>query len=159
MRDLTEEERGLLERRRAGLDTFIQESFPVLVDFMERLELPQPHMVLREAEKYLPPVDSWMRSQVVTPKDRIWILTRIGYFIGELLNQRLGGCWFLDEDPQSPYFSQYVVGQFTRVPNTYARISPFALAAHYVDQPPGRSLSDLMTRAEDELHQCTQERS
>ncbi len=157
MRELTEEERGILERRRSGFDAFFQESRPVLVDFMDRLELPEPHMVLRDAERYLLPVDSWMKSQVVMPEDRIWILTRIGYFIGELLNQRFGGYWFLDEDPQSPYFSQYVVGQFTGVPNPYARISPLALAAYYVDQPPGRSLSDLLTGAEEELRQRTQE--
>ena len=153
MRNLSDEEVAIRGRRRAGLEVFVQESMPVLIDFMERLELPYPDMVLKEAEKYAAPLDAWMRDQVIEPGNRIWILTRIGYFIGELLNQRLGGCWFLDEDAGSPYFLQYVVGQFTRLNNPNARIAPFALADYYVAQPPGRDLLSVIRETEERLRQ------
>jgi len=157
MRDLTNEERVQFEQRQAGLDAFVQEGMEVLGEFMNRLELPEPYMVLRNAERYLSPVDSWMRDQVVSSQDRGWIITRIGYFIGELFNQRLGGYWFVEIHPDSPFFLQYVVGRFTGVPSLNARISPFAIAANYVDQPVGRSLSAMTTRVEDQLRQCTSE--
>jgi hypothetical protein len=151
MRELTTDQRALFERRRSQLDAFFEESRPVLVDFMTRLELPEPHLVLKDAVRYLPAVDQWMSAQVVTPEDQNWIGTRIGYFIGEVLNQHLGGHWFVEDDPQSPNFGQYVVGRFTQVPNPSATASPFALAMYYVSQTPSRSLSDLIARVEKEL--------
>ena len=156
MRELTEADRILLGRRRKGLDAFLEQGYEVLVEFMELLELPEPHMVLRDAERYLVPVDSWVKDQVVTAENRNWILTRFLYFIGELLLQRLRGHWFVEEVPDSPYFSEYVVGLFARLSNPYARISPAALSAYFVDLPPGRSLIEVIDRAEAELRECKQ---
>jgi hypothetical protein len=92
-----------------------------------------------------------MKIQIVDPEDRIWILTRIGYFLGEYLNQVYGGLWFVDEDVESPYFLQYVIGSFLRLPNPRVRLAPFALAALYVEEPPGRSLIGLVDRVAAEL--------
>src|SRR5208282_6942055 len=97
MRELTQDERAERNRRQVTFGKFLEERMPVLADFIERLELPNPPMVLMEAEWYLPSVDAYMKSQVVPPEDRVWILTRLGYFIGELLVQRFSGCWFLNE--------------------------------------------------------------
>src|SRR5262249_1052712 len=143
------------EQRQANLDTFVQEGMEALSNFINRLELPEPYMVLRNAQRYLGPVASWMRDQVIAPEDRIWVITRLGYFIGELLNQRLGGYWLVEKHPDSPYFLQYVVGHFTSLPSLNARISPFALAANYVDQPPGRNLTAVIDRTEEQLRRCT----
>src|SRR5438132_10181874 len=81
MRNLSETEQALRERRRAGFDAFFQESRPVLVDFMKRLGFEEPHAVLLDARKFLGPLDAWMRAQVVGTDQRTWILTRLGYFI------------------------------------------------------------------------------
>ncbi len=153
MRGLTEEENATLNRRLAGLDQFFQESVPVLTDFVQRLELPEPNMVFREADRYIAPIDEWMKDQVIHPEDRIWILTRIGYFIGEFLVQRFGGYWLVDEDPDSPYFLHYVVGRFSRSPQPHMKVSPFALADYFVSEPPGRSLLSVIHRIEEELKQ------
>lgn len=155
MRELTLEEQNRLEELERGLHDFVQVALDALGNFMERLELPQPYMVLQDAGAYLSALDSWMREQIVAPDDRIWILTRVGYFLGELLNQRFGGHWFVDDHPASPYFLQYVVGRFTQLPNRHARISPFALAANYVDLSPGRSLSAVVARVEEQLRQLS----
>ena len=110
MRDLSDEQRALLARRLADFDSFFRERMPVLVDFIQRLQLPEPHFVLREADRYIAPVDAWMKNQSIDQDDRIWLLTRLGYFIGELLIQRYSGHWFVDEDPDSPYFAHYYPG-------------------------------------------------
>jgi hypothetical protein len=151
MRELTQEEKARRERRQAAFQTFFEESRPVLVDFMRKLELLEPHLVLVDAARFLAPVDDWMKKQAIQQEDRVWIVTRLGYFIGELLNQSLGGYWFLDEELDSPYFLHYVVGRFAHLSNEKARVSPFALADQYASEPPGRSLSSILAKVEEEL--------
>ena len=153
MRKLTESERAEVDHRRIGFDQFLEERMPVLVDFMERLELPNAPMVLKEAERFLPALDQWMKDQVITPDDRVWIQTRIVYFIGEYLVQQLGGCWFLNEVPNSRFFSRYVVGRFTRVNNPNAMTDPYHISDVYLSEPPGRSLSEILAEVEKELRQ------
>jgi hypothetical protein len=124
---------------------------PVLADFMERLELPNPPMVLREAERFLPSVESWLADQEIGPDDMTWLLTRMGYFIGELLVQKFGGCWFVNDAVNSRYFVRYVVGRFTGVKVLRAVIDPFEVAAHYLSQPTGRRLTPVLREVETEL--------
>jgi hypothetical protein len=118
---------------------------------MERLDLPNPPMVLVEAERYLPSVDAFMNGQSVLPGDRVWILSRLGYFIGELLVQRFSGCWFLDEIPDSRYFLRYVVGRCARVPNPNAMVDPFHVASVYLAEAPRRSLASVVNEVVNEL--------
>jgi hypothetical protein len=154
MRPLTGEEQSQIDRRRARFDAFLDESMPVLTDFMQRLDLPNPPLVLVEAEKYLPAIDLWMRDQVVDDSGRVWILTRSGYFIGEYLVQRQGGYWFLNDAPDSRYFGRYVVGHFSRASHPSAMVDPFGVASEYVNEPPGRSLSAILDQVEDEIRQA-----
>src|SRR4051794_440911 len=110
MRALTEEERETYERRKATFDAFVSERLPVMADFAERLGLPEPTMIVNDPESYLPAIDAFMRNQVVKPDDRIWIITRLMYIVGEVLIQRLGGIWLLSDIPDSKFFLKYVVG-------------------------------------------------
>lgn len=151
MRGLTLEEKEILDRRRSGFEAFLDERMPVLLDFMQRLELPDPAMVLAEADHFLPALDAWLKNQVIEPADRNWILTRVGYFVGEFLVQRLRGHWFLNDVPDSRYFGHYVVGRFARPVHPNAMVDPFAVAFAYVSEPPGRSLSRLLTDVEKEI--------
>jgi hypothetical protein len=151
MRDLTQDERAERDRRRSACEKLLEERMPVLADFMERLELPNPPMVLVEAERYLPAVDLWMKDQVVLPENRAWILTRLAYFVGELLVQRFSGCWFLNEIPDSRYFLRCVVGKFARVPNRNAMVDPFQVADAYLAEPAGRGLTTVVNEVVNEL--------
>jgi hypothetical protein len=153
MREPTDEERALLEHRRHRFEGFLEERMPVLKDFMERLQLPNPAMVLLEADRYLPPLDQWMKTQDVPAEDRVWIITRIGYFVGEWLVQRFGGYWFLNDIPDSRYFGRYVVGRFSRIKlqNPDTMVDPFQVAADYISEPPGRSLSKILGVVEEQL--------
>jgi hypothetical protein len=124
---------------------------PVLADFIERLALPNPALVLVEAEKYLPAIDLWLKAQIIAPSDRTWILTRLGYFIGEYLVQQLGGCWYLSAIPDSKYFGRYVVGRFARASNPNAMVDPFAVAEVCIADPSGTSLTLIVTSVTKEI--------
>jgi hypothetical protein len=151
MRELTQHEQGERNRRLAGMDAFLAERMPVLSDFAQRLELRDPAMIVADPERFLPSIDAYMRDQVITAEDRVWILTRLGYLVGELLVQRLSGSWFLNEIPDSRFFLRYVVGRFADVPNPAAMVDPFHVADVYLSQEPGRSLSTIVKQVEDEL--------
>lgn len=155
MRPLTPSEIEMLDRRRAGFDEFLAERMPVLAEFMQVLQFPNPALVLVEAEKYLAGLDQWVSLQVIgSEDDRIWLLTRLGYFVGEYLVQGLNGCWIFNENPESQTFGRYVVGQFSKIRNRNAMVDPFMVADMCIAEPPGRSLQNLLDEAEEELAQA-----
>jgi hypothetical protein len=151
MRTLTIEEERELAGRREKFKAFLAERLPVLTEFMQFLQLRDASLVLVTAEKFLSPLEHWMKAQVVQTEDRVWILTRLGYFIGEYLVQRHGGCWFLNELPHSRYFGRYVVGRFCNAQNENAMVDPFVVADAYLAERPGVTLSGLLAEVEDEI--------
>lgn len=108
-------------------------------------------MIVADPERYLASIDAYMRDQIVRPDDRVWALTRIGYFVGEVLIQRVSGCWLLNEFPHSRTFLRYVVGQFAGAADQGVMVDPFEVAAAFVDQPPGRSLAAILGEIETEI--------
>lgn len=150
MRELTSDEVATLERRRARLEPFLAARMPTLADFAEALGLESPPLIVAEPTRYLPAVDAFMRDQVVELADREWILTRLGFFIGEVLVQRLGGCWLLNEQPDTRFFLRYVVGSFPRARHPSAMVDPFHVADTYLATGPGRSLTQLLAEVEAE---------
>jgi hypothetical protein len=141
---VTNEQRELMERRRAGFDQWLAERLPVLHHFAAALELPTPSLIVAEPERYLPPIDAWLRDQVIESDDWVWIVTRVGYFIGEVLIHRFGGCWLVCDAPDSRFFARHVVGRLHRVSNPAAITDPFEIATAYLKQPPGRSLVAIL---------------
>lgn len=153
MRELTSEEKDHLNRRTERFDRFLSERMPVLADFAERLELPQKALIVADPKSFLTPIDEFMREQVVENDDRNWILVRLGYFIGEVLIQRYGGCWFLNDIPDTRFFLHYVVGRFTVAINRNIQIDPFLVADTYLNMPPGRSLFSILQEVETDIMQ------
>jgi hypothetical protein len=151
VRRLTPEEEVLKQRRRAQLSPFLAQKGPVLADFAERLELADPSAIVTDPMRCLPAIAAFMRDQEISANDRVWIHTRLGYFIGDLLAQRFGGRWFLNEIPDSRYFLHYVVGEFAGVKNPNAMVAPFEVADDLLRQPPGRDLAALVGEVEREL--------
>ena len=150
MRELTETEKTELGRRKAQFDAFLEERMPVLVDFAENLELPDAPSVLVEAKAFLSAISQYMENQRIGPDDRVWIITRVGYFVGEWFVQMHGGCWFLNETPDTRYFLRYVVGKFSSIRNQNAMIDPFLIAETFVDSNCPRSLLTLVAQVESE---------
>jgi hypothetical protein len=150
-RALTDDERELRDRRRANFNGFFEERVPVLAEFLGLLQLPEPRAVMSDAWRFLPAVDQWVAVQVIAPENRIWLMTRLAYLLGELLCQRYGGSWFLNEVVDSRFFLRYVVGRFSSVPNPLAMVDPFEPINELLAGPPGRSLSRLVSEIQGEL--------
>ena len=154
MQELTSVDHRTLDRRRGEFAVFLEEIEPVLSDFADRLGLPNPSSAATAPEKFLEPIDAFMKDQIITNEDRIWILARLAYLIGQVLNQRLEGTWLLNENPNSLLFLRYVVGRFKRVKNPQATVAPFDVATAFLSQPQGRSLAGIISEVE---HECLQQ--
>ena len=148
---MTSEASALLQKRKAGFDQFYAELMPVLVDFVEKLGIKPPHEVLRAAVQFVPPLDHALKNMVVaSAEDRTWLLTRMGYFIGEYFVQKYGGCWSVNEAQDSKFFARYVVGQFAGL-GTAAVLDPFEVAMDFVDTPVPRHLEQLLKEVDAQL--------
>lgn len=151
MSSLTPDQRRLLKRRQARFDDFFYELAPVLVEFIRRLEMPEPERVMVNAASYLPDLDSWLQEQVVKPDDEAWLMARLTYFIGEYYVQRLDGLWFVNEDPRSPLFARYVVGEFYRLSGSHVLFDPNDVAVLWLEQHPAKSLIQVLDGVDAEL--------
>ena len=146
------EDAALLERRKAGFEEFYDSMLDSLVDFIEKMGIGQAHEVLKKAELFVPDLGRALeRMEVCDDEDRIWLLARVGFFLGEYFAQRHDGCWYVNEIPGSRYFAQYVVGQFSRLGHPHAMIDPFQASQVYVDTPVPRDLKKLIAEVEVEL--------
>ena len=153
MRELTQQEKEMLNKRRSGLAQFIAEKGPVLEDFADRLGIPPE--TGRDTSRALAPIEEFMRKQVVSPESRSWILTRLGYLIGDVLAQKFSGFWFLNELPDSRYFLRYVVGRFAALGGSNAMVDPFEVADAYLSEPPGRDLFQYLAEVENGLREMS----
>ncbi|APU09436.1 hypothetical protein A5M85_03805 [Cellulophaga lytica] len=129
---LNEEEINLIQKRREGLDDFLKERMPILKEFMEDLGYDEPHLVLLEAQRFIPSLSDYLKNQKIEDEDKNWITSILGYFIGEVFVQKYNGSWFLNEDANSHTFGKYLVGGFLGFDN--ASIDSFKVAIDYVNQ-------------------------
>jgi len=82
-----------LESRKAGFQQFYEELMPALVDFVGKMGIGPAHEVLRHAGQFAPLLGNALQSMTVAnAEDRLWLLTRMSYFIGEYFSQKYGGC-------------------------------------------------------------------
>ncbi len=145
MRDLSASEQAALSARKSQFGPFYAELIPALVEFMDRLGITPAHAVLTDAPAFAPLLATVLRNQhLENAADRVWLLTRVGYYVGEYLVQRHGGCWFVNDAAKSASFARFVVGQFATLGGVSARVDPFAVAADYVDDLPGADLAALL---------------
>ncbi len=149
---MKDQDAALLDKRRAAFEEFYSNLAPALVDFIDKMGIKPAHQVLKHAVQYARYLERALeRLEVVGEEDRIWLLTRLGYFIGEYFAQQHGGCWYLNEVSGSRYFGRYVVGRFARLGNAGLMIDPFQVAQVYVDSPVPRQLERLLAEVEAEL--------
>lgn len=130
----------LLDRRAAGFAAFRSERLPVLHKFCESLGFDQPHEVLVEPKKFLALLDRGFQHAVISEEHRVWLVTRIGYYIGEYLISLFYGCWLLDDDRLSSSFAKYVVGDFSIEGVKAKVVDPFEIAQRYATTPAPRFL-------------------
>lgn len=140
MRALTNDERKLLKERKAEFDEFFEGMMEDLGDFAENLGLPNPPMIVATPDAYLRPISQFMRNQDIAQEDLESLTLDIGFFIGEILNERLDGTWFVNEWPDTPSFLRYVIGYFGDDSKRGTIVDPFEAAVMFLDVPPGRQL-------------------
>lgn len=139
---MSESDKALLASRLAGFAAFRTERLPVLHQFVEAIGGGEnAYEVLNTPAKFLPLLEHSFNSLAVEEHNRVWLITRIGYFIGEYLLTAYYGCWQVDQDPQSTTFARYVVGDFSYAPRPGLSVDPFDIAQRYVDGPLPRSLA------------------
>lgn len=152
--DLSEEDQLNLKRRKAGFDTFYDGLLAGLVEFVGHMGFDPPHLVVKEAPRFVDGLDQALREMVIeSSEDRAWLLLRVGYFVGEYFVQAYGGHWFVNDVPGSRYFARYVVGGFANISPSSAMLDPFLIAQIIVDTPVPRSLSALIASADRELRE------
>lgn len=149
---MNQEELVILEKRKAGFDEFYEGLIPTLVDFVGKLGINPAHEVLKNAVQFAPYLDRALKNiDIVDDQDRVWLLTRMGYFIGEYFVQKFSGSWFVNGISGSRYFGRYVVGQFASLGNATVMLDPFEVAQVFVERPVPRQLDELLTEVEREL--------
>jgi len=137
-----------IETQKERFDSFREERMPVLHDFSQKLGLSNPHEILINPDPFLPPINNWLSEQEIPEDAQNWILVRIGYFIGELLIEKYDGCWSVCETSSSRYYGHYVVGDFSLVNTPNAMVAPMEAAFELINQPKGRSLTNIVNEIE-----------
>jgi len=150
MRPLSDAEESALAKRREEFDAFIEGTMEDLSEFADSLGLSNPHMIIVDPVAYIEPIGQFIRDQVIESEDVTWLTMCIGFFIGEVLNQRLGGCWHINEWPDTRYFLRFVVGRFRGGTGGSTMVDPIEAAAAFVAAPPGRDLERLINEVTDE---------
>lgn len=151
---MTPEQNILIEKRKREFDAFYNELMPCLVDFVSRMGITPAHEVLRHAPMFVPNLSLALKDLVaVNEEDRVWLHTRLGYFIGEYFTQKYSGAWYVNENPTSKYLGRYVVGKFAIPTQRELNIDPFVMAADYIATltPRTLALENLLSQAEKEL--------
>lgn len=146
------EEGVLLQKRENDFSAFYAELLPCLVDFIGKIGIEPSHEVLNHAVQFEPFVSQATGNlSIDSEEDRTWLVTRMGYYIGEYFVQKHAGCWYVNEIPDSRYFARFVVGKFNIPSQRALMLDPFEVAAAYVSVPTPRVLGDLIAEVEREI--------
>lgn len=141
----------LIQNRKLKLDDFVNESFSVNVDFAERLGVPEPHEILMNFDRLKDfiyhIVHPFIKEQIIQEEDRIWIITRLGYLLGEYFKEKYAGYWAVNENKDSSQFGRYVVFASSPTTTSVYPIDVFEAVTELVDQE--RDLIRLITEIEE----------
>jgi hypothetical protein len=149
---MNESQERLLDERKKEFANFYKALMPTLVDFVERLGVTPAHAVLNQADQYVTYLESALRDMEITDDDdRLWLLNRMAYFIGEYFAQLLDGCWYVYEVVDSPFFARYVVGKFEKISDPGMMIDPYEIAHSFIESPIPRELSPLLSQVLSDL--------
>lgn len=151
---MTPEQEDLVRKRKSEFDAFYNELMPCLVDFVGRMGVTPAHEVLRHAPIFVPNLSLALKDLAIADEgDRTWLLTRLGYFIGEYFAQKYSGAWYVNENPTSKYLGRYVIGKFAMPTRGELNIDPFVMAEAYVAilTPRTLALENILSEAEQEL--------
>jgi len=153
MRALTPDEQQALTARQAHFEAFTDEMRPCVVGLAEGVIAAAPdlarayHYAVPDAAaadpaSFLPLLDAWLRDEDVVAAsvdDRVWLSVHLMYVVAYYLQQAHGATLRVEDDPDSPFFADYV-GQLP----TGATVAPALFARNLLAEPPGRNLEDAL---------------
>lgn len=131
MRNLTNEERKILDERTGQFPNFLEAMQPSIKELAECLEFQDPDRAVENSNDFIPVLENFLNTvelDQLSDDDKIWLHTSIMYFVGELLIQSYGGYWFLQSDLESDFFTNYVIGGFEKGFKPSTIINPADLA-------------------------------
>lgn len=108
----------------------------ILTELLTTLQMPDPESVGTEPGRFLQPLSEWLTHLEVTPGDRGFLATRLGFFMGDLLSSEVKMDWFLVETTDSRYFAKYVLVD----PAELIAADPISMAFQFAAQTPPRNL-------------------
>jgi hypothetical protein len=146
---------ALIQKRKGEFEDFYKGLIPALVEFVDRLGVQPAHEVLNQPVAFAPHLEKALKDiKAEGDEDRIWLLTRVGYFVGEYFAEKYGGSWYVNEIEGSQSVGRYVVGRFAALKNLGSMLDPFEVAKVFVDTPPPRDLQQLLSEVDVELQRA-----
>lgn len=142
-----------IELQKEKFGQFTKERLPVLHAFSQGLGFSNSHEILNNPKSFLSSIDEWLAQQEIEEENKVWLATRIGYFIGEYFIEKYDGCWSVCEASDSRYYGYFVVGEFSGFNNTAALFDPMGAAFELTSTPKGRSLVGIIKEIEGALSQ------
>jgi len=133
-----------LAARQAGLASWKNESVANLMDWAVTVGV-DPQAMLENPWSGIAPVEKMLRDEDLSTLDRDqrnWLTSRLLVHVAAILAQANGGGWAVDDDPESPSYTRYVIESDGR------RFDPGQAVINYFMDPPGRSLVQRISDAE-----------
>lgn len=140
-----------IAKRKESFEAFRKERLPVLHEFSTNLGFENPHEILLSPESFLKKIHEWLSEQEIKENDKVWLTTRIGYYLGELFIIKYDGCWSVCESENSKHYGQYVINEFSAFENPNALFNPFEAAMELINEPKKRSLVNLVNEISSSL--------
>lgn len=128
---LSDQERALLSERIQRLPAIIHDMPEMLGELAELIGIQPREEIIARPEGLVERIDTFLKNQDFGKYDErslIWLLTRIGYFVAQVLILRYGGRWAVEERHESPFFLRYVITGFTSPRVSGTAVDPFQLA-------------------------------
>ena len=134
-----------LAERQAGLDEWRQESLTALLRWAETIGA-DPEQMLLDPTIGIAPAEQMLDNEDVgalPTEDRDWVTSHLLAHVAFVLMHNHGGEWAIDDDPESPTYTRYVVN----ADGTY--YDPARAVGGYLKSPPGgRDLAAHIADAE-----------
>lgn len=135
----------LLAEHQAGLDEWRHDSVAALMRWATAIGV-DPQTMLTDPASGIGPAEAMLGHEdieALDDEDRGWVISHLLAHVAAILMQRKGGGWEVDDDPESPTYTNYVVD----ADGTY--YDPIRATIGYLKSPPGaRDLSEQLAETE-----------
>jgi hypothetical protein len=141
--ELDEDDRALLERRRAHFEAFVADAQPATEDFVRTAIVEDPEPYLANLELFIPAFAEMIRAEDLDDDALRWLHVRTMYMLGQYLCQRFDAQWVLDEVPGSPLFGNYCIDIPVSATGSY-RVDPSELTFDMLSAPVPRDVYGVL---------------